>query len=105
MIISSISYKGGVGKSTLAQNLAVALALDNYKVCIIDADESAATTRWFAIRHQHGRLADKHRPGQRGDARTARAQGGRRGAQAEERSALWRRAAVSGGSANAAASG
>ncbi|MBL7817776.1 MAG: ParA family protein [Saprospiraceae bacterium] len=52
MIISSISYKGGVGKSTLAQNLAVALALDNHKVCIIDADEAAATTRWFAIRQE-----------------------------------------------------
>jgi chromosome partitioning protein len=52
MIISSISYKGGVGKSTLAQNLAIALALDNYKVCVIDADEAAATTRWFAIRQE-----------------------------------------------------
>ncbi len=52
MIISSISYKGGVGKSTLAQNLAIALALDNYKVCLIDADEAAATTRWFAIRQE-----------------------------------------------------
>ena len=55
MIISSISYKGGVGKSTLAQNLAIALALDNYKVCIIDADESAATTRWFAIRQENNK--------------------------------------------------
>ena len=52
MIISSISYKGGVGKSTFAQNLAIALALDNYKVCVIDADEAAATTRWFAIRQE-----------------------------------------------------
>ena len=52
MIISSISYKGGVGKSTLAQNLAIALAQDNYKVCVIDADEAAATTRWFAIRQE-----------------------------------------------------
>ncbi len=55
MIISSISYKGGVGKSTLAQNLAVALALDNYKVCVIDADEAAATTRWFAIRQENNK--------------------------------------------------
>ncbi len=52
MIIGSISYKGGVGKSTLAQNLAVTLAAQNYKVCIVDADEAAATTRWFAIRQE-----------------------------------------------------
>ena len=50
MIIASISYKGGVGKSTVARNLAVFIAEQGQKVCIVDADETAATTEWFADR-------------------------------------------------------
>lgn len=50
MIISSVSYKGGVGKTTLAQNLGVAFAHRGYKVCIIDSDETSATATWSGIR-------------------------------------------------------
>ena len=50
MIISSVSYKGGVGKTTAAQNLAVAFAHNGYKVCIIDSDETGATSTWSGIR-------------------------------------------------------
>jgi len=46
MIISSINYKGGVGKSTVAQNLAVSLILQGYKVCLVDADNTKATSSW-----------------------------------------------------------
>ena len=53
MIISSVSYKGGVGKSTIAQNLAVAFALSGHKVVLIDADESAASSKWAASRAEH----------------------------------------------------
>jgi chromosome partitioning protein len=52
MIISSISYKGGVGKSTVAQNLAVCFANSGYKVCIIDADETQASIKWSGIRFE-----------------------------------------------------
>jgi len=50
MIISSISYKGGVGKSTIARNLAVYFAHQDYKVCIVDADESQVTIKWSGVR-------------------------------------------------------
>lgn len=50
MIISSVSYKGGVGKSTIAQNLTIAFAKDGHKVILIDADESAASSKWAAVR-------------------------------------------------------
>ena len=53
MILSSLSYKGGVGKSTLAQNLAVYLAHQDYKTCIVDCDESAASTRWSGVRQEN----------------------------------------------------
>jgi len=38
MIISISSLKGGVGKSTIAQNLAVCFAHQGYTVCIADAE-------------------------------------------------------------------
>lgn len=53
MIIASISFKGGVGKSTVARNLAVYIAEKGQKVCIIDADETMATTEWFADRQEN----------------------------------------------------
>jgi len=53
MIIASISYKGGVGKSTVARNMAVFIAEQGQKVCIVDADETAATTEWFADRQDN----------------------------------------------------
>lgn len=52
MIIASISYKGGVGKSTVAQNLAVCFAHSGYKVCIVDADETQASVSWTGVRFE-----------------------------------------------------
>ena len=52
MIISCISYKGGVGKTTSAQNIAVCLAHAGYKVCLIDADESASSKDWIERRSE-----------------------------------------------------
>lgn len=52
MIISCISYKGGVGKTTLSQNLAVAFAHANRKVCIVDCDDSLNSVHWANTRQQ-----------------------------------------------------
>ena len=52
MIISSVNYKGGTGKSTIAQNLAVAFAHQGYKICIVDADDTGATMDWSEDRHE-----------------------------------------------------
>ncbi|MDR6194959.1 AAA family ATPase [Siphonobacter sp. SORGH_AS_0500] len=52
MIISVTSLKGGVGKSTLSQNLAVCFAHAGYKVCIIDVDTNQSTIRWSGLRSE-----------------------------------------------------
>lgn len=52
MIISCISYKGGVGKTTLAQNLAVAFAHAKRKVCIVDCDDSLNSMDWGELRKE-----------------------------------------------------
>ena len=47
MVISVTNLKGGVGKSTVTQNLAVAFAHKKYKVCVIDTDfELQTSTKW-----------------------------------------------------------
>lgn len=52
MIISVTSLKGGVGKSTIAQNLAVCFAHSGYKVCIADADTNQSSVRWSGLRDE-----------------------------------------------------
>lgn len=53
MIVSSINYKGGVGKTTVAQNLAVSLIHQGYRVCLVDADDTRATTSWADKRDEN----------------------------------------------------
>jgi chromosome partitioning protein len=50
MIVSITSLKGGVGKSTIAQNLSVCFAHAGYKTCIVDADTNQSALRWSGFR-------------------------------------------------------
>jgi chromosome partitioning protein len=53
MVIGITNLKGGVGKSTLSQNLAVALSHKGYKVCILDTDmEQRSSMKWHGLREQ-----------------------------------------------------
>lgn len=50
MKIGITNLKGGVGKSTITQNLAVCLAHLSYKVVIVDTDTNQNSLSWFAAR-------------------------------------------------------
>lgn len=49
MIIGIINQKGGVGKTTIAINLAMAFFKLNKKVCLIDADPQQSVSDWMNI--------------------------------------------------------
>lgn len=53
MILSVTNLKGGVGKSTISQNLAVELSNRGYKLCIADTDtEQQTSVKWASVRAQ-----------------------------------------------------
>lgn len=54
MIISSMNFKGGAGKTMVCTNLAVAYAQQGKKIYIVDTDESFAATKWAGRREDQG---------------------------------------------------
>ncbi|MBR1495471.1 MAG: AAA family ATPase [Acidaminococcaceae bacterium] len=58
-VISIVNTKGGAGKSTIAVNLATALAQDGNKVVLLDMDKKQESSLSFAqIRNENQALAD-----------------------------------------------
>lgn len=49
VVLAVQNFKGGVGKSTVAAHLAQYLALEGYRVCVIDCDPQGTTTSLFGI--------------------------------------------------------
>jgi chromosome partitioning protein len=50
MKIGITNLKGGVGKTTIAQNLAVCFAHMGFKTCIVDTDENQNSLVWSGVR-------------------------------------------------------
>lgn len=50
MKIGISNLKGGVGKTTISQNLAVCFAQMGFKTCIIDTDENQNSLAWSGVR-------------------------------------------------------
>lgn len=56
MIISFLNQKGGVGKTTLAVHLSMALALRGGRVLLVDADPQGSALDWSASRQAEPRF-------------------------------------------------
>ena len=52
MKIGVSNLKGGVGKTTISQNLAVCFAQMGFKTCIVDTDENQNSLAWSGVRSE-----------------------------------------------------
>ena len=58
MIITITNNKGGVGKSTTAQTLAIGLAQKKYKVLVVDLDPQCSTSTTFKVNDRDNTIYD-----------------------------------------------
>lgn len=52
MVIGLVNQKGGVGKTTVAVNLACGLALRDFSVLLVDCDPQGSVLQWHSIQNQ-----------------------------------------------------
>ncbi|MBP0445656.1 ParA family protein [Roseomonas sp. SSH11] len=64
-VVAVAQRKGGAGKSTVAANLAVALAASGARAALLDTDPQATLTRWHALRDADRPLAFENPSGWR----------------------------------------
>lgn len=57
VVVAVINQKGGVGKTTLAVNLAAAAHLEGKRTLIVDMDEQGSAAEWYAARSDTSKLA------------------------------------------------
>lgn len=58
IVFSFINLKGGVGKTTISTNVAVALSMKNAKILFIDNDEQSNSSLFFNVDKKETTLAD-----------------------------------------------